>query len=543
MRNSAGFAEINFNFSLKPFNDLKRLFYKKPLIQLAILLGLISISAFFYWFINDLNLSYPDSRSHLNIARRVIDNLKPGIAQLGSVWLPLPHILMLPTIWNDFMWHTGLSGALISMISFIITGLMIFTFLRNLNISMWASIVGVLVFALNLNILYLQSTSMTELLLICVMMAGVYRLVDWFKTDSLIHLIQAAFFIFLSTLIRYDGWFLFMMAVGLVGLKTFWKKGYKTAEGTIILFVALAGFGVLLWFMWNMAIYNDPFYFALGPYSARSQQKVIEAAGVLFTKGNILLSIKTYIYAIIYNTNILVVLFGLLGLFVFWTDKKISINIKIGTIAIFSPLVFNILSLFFGHSVINVNEITSGWFNIRYGLMMMPACAIFTAIFLDKLHSIRNLLIGLLLFLLLFTYLNMDAVTLEDAETGMIGFNEELKIASAKLAQVTKDKDGLILISTAKHDPLIFSSHLPLTRFIHEGTGLYWDNTLARPERWARWLVFIPNDVTDAVFAGIYKADYKNKYNLVVNLKTVDIYELKPEYIGSLNKNRIIQYK
>ena len=543
MKNNLLFSEISFSFSLKPLISLRRLFYSKPLLQLTIVFMLLSIVAFTYWYLNDMNLLYPDSRSHLNIARRVIDNLKPGIAQLGSVWLPLPHVLMLPTIWSDFMWHSGLSGAIISMTSYVITGLIIFKSLRKLDVSMWASVIGAFVFALNINVLYLQSTSMTELLLICVMSAAVYRLVDWFKADNLAYLIQAAFFIFLSTLIRYDGWFLFMIALTLISVKTLYKKGYKTMEGTFILFSTLAGFGIILWFLWNLAIYNDPLFFALGPYSARSQQKVIEEAGMLFTKGNVYLSFKTYIYAIVYNTNLLTGLFGFLGSIVFWLDKKITTNVKIGYIAILSPLVFNIMSLFFGHSVINVNEQTSGWFNIRYGLMMMPACAIFTGFLFDRLYSIRNVLISLWLFVLIFSYLNLEAVTLEDAESGMIGFNEELIVASEELGRLTKNKEGLILISTAKHDPLIFSSKLPLTRFIHEGTSLYWENSLARPERWARWLVFIPNDMSDAVFKGLTKADYKEKYNLIRDFNTVDIYELKPEFYKDLNKERLIQSK
>lgn len=543
MKNNIIFTEINLSFSLKPISNIRRMFYSKQLLVLAIVIGSISIAAFYYWYINDINLLYPDSRSHLNIARRVIDNLKPGIAQLGSVWLPLPHVLMLPTIWSDFMWHSGLSGAIISMVSYVVTSLMIFKSLRKLHVSMWASIVGVFIFALNLNILYLQSTSMTELLLICVMTAGVYRLVDWFNTGGLVHLIQAAFFVFLSTLIRYDGWFLFLMAAGLIGLKTLKQKGYKTAEGTIILFVTLAGFGILLWFLWNLAIYDDPFFFALGPYSARSQQRVIEEAGMLFTKGNIFLSFKTYIYAIIYNSNLLVGLFGLLGSIIFWLDKRVPTNIKIGYITILSPLVFNIVSLFFGHSVINVNEATSGWFNIRYGLMMMPACAIFTGFLLDRLYSIRKFLIGLWLFVLVFNYSNLEAVTLEDADSGMIGHNEEFSLAGEELSRIINNRDGLILISAAKHDPLVFSSKLPMNRFIHEGAGLYWENSLALPERWARWIVFLPHDMTDAVYRKMVVSDYKNKYTLVDNLKSVDIYELKREYLNGLNKEPILQNK
>src|SRR3990172_202649 len=91
-------------------------------------LSAISVIAFVYFYQNGLSLAYNDARSHLDIGRRVVEGLKTGLAQLGSVWLPLPHLLMVPTVWNDFMWHSGLAGALQSMVAFIATGLIIYLF-------------------------------------------------------------------------------------------------------------------------------------------------------------------------------------------------------------------------------------------------------------------------------------------------------------------------------------------------------------------------------------------------------------------------------
>ena len=43
-------------------------------------------------------LNYGDAVAHLHIARRVFDSHRPGLSQLGSVWLPLPHLLMIPFV-------------------------------------------------------------------------------------------------------------------------------------------------------------------------------------------------------------------------------------------------------------------------------------------------------------------------------------------------------------------------------------------------------------------------------------------------------------
>ena len=257
----------------------------------------ISAIYFLHFFSNGLGLAYNDARSHLDIGRRVVEGLKPGLAQLGSVWLPLPHLLMVPTIWNDFMWHSGLAGALPSMISFVATSLIIYQFLKSLGVNLLARIIGVVVFVANINVLYLQSTAMTELLLIATMTAGVYELVKWHKTNDLPSLVRSAFWIMLSTLVRYDGWFLLVVASGLVGFQTLRTKGYKTMEGSVILFCTLAAFGITLWLLWNLLIFKDPLYFAFGPFSARAQQLQLEEAGGLITKREFLSSLPTYPFA------------------------------------------------------------------------------------------------------------------------------------------------------------------------------------------------------------------------------------------------------
>ncbi len=64
-------------------------------------------------------LYYGDAEAHLNIARRIVDSRTPGCDQIGTVWLPLPHLLMLPFVRNDWLWRSGLAGAIPSAICFV----------------------------------------------------------------------------------------------------------------------------------------------------------------------------------------------------------------------------------------------------------------------------------------------------------------------------------------------------------------------------------------------------------------------------------------
>src|SRR3989338_10773218 len=198
-----------------------------PILILGAILVIFSVLAYGRFLQNGLGLAYNDARSHLDIGRRVVESLKPGLAQLGSVWLPLTHLLMVPTVWNDFMWHTGLSGAVQSMLAFVFTGILIYLFLKNIGVGMLGRIVGVLIFVANLNILYLQSTAMTELLLIATMTAGAYELLKWFIKEDIMTIIRSAFWIMLSTLIKYDGWFLFVFSIILISIQVLKKRGYK----------------------------------------------------------------------------------------------------------------------------------------------------------------------------------------------------------------------------------------------------------------------------------------------------------------------------
>ena len=119
-------------------------FVKKYEFRIVLtILSAVSAIAFLYFYITGLGIAYNDARSHLDIGRRVVEGLKPGLAQLGSVWLPLPHFLMLFTIWNSFMWHSGLSGALFSMISFVGCGIYIWKILKKLEVGTVGRLGGV----------------------------------------------------------------------------------------------------------------------------------------------------------------------------------------------------------------------------------------------------------------------------------------------------------------------------------------------------------------------------------------------------------------
>lgn len=522
------------------FSSTQNWFEKWGLHTMLFLISGLSIWLFWFFLQNELGLAYNDARSHLDIGRRVVEGLKPGLAQIGSVWLPLPHLLMIPTVWNDFFWHSGLSGAIQSMASFVFTCYLIYKILEKLNVGVLGRVFGMLVFILNLNILYLQSTAMTELLLIAAMTAGVYELINYHQTSSLNSLIRTSFWMMLATMIRYDGWFLLFVSTLMVVFHAWRTKGWKAAEGTFFLYCTLAGLGIFLWVVWNFAIFGDPLYFAFGEYSAHAQQSQLDEAGVLLTKGNWLNASVTYWYALIYNSGTFSVLLAGVGAALLIANQKLSVATRIASTALLAPLLFNILALYLGHSVLFIQGINGDtWFNVRYGIMMMPSIAVFMGYLFHSWTRFRWPMVAIFFMVAFFSFHSGDAVTIDDGRVG--SSQKNVSAVSGWLSDAAADTPGFVLISAASHDAIIFSTGMPMKKFIHEGTGTYWEAATEMPDQWARWIVMRTHDDNDQTYRLVKESGMiETKYTLIQSFPFADIYELKPEFVPYVNTEPIL---
>jgi len=124
-----------------------------------------------------LTLTHYDARGHLVVARRVIDSITPGWQQIGAVWLPLPHLLNLLPVQIDLFYRTGASAIAISIVSFAVASGAIAAIVLEITSSQIAAVAAAAVFALNPNVLYLQSTPMTEPLLVALTAVAIAMIV------------------------------------------------------------------------------------------------------------------------------------------------------------------------------------------------------------------------------------------------------------------------------------------------------------------------------------------------------------------------------
>src|SRR5665213_3191865 len=130
---------------------------RSNLAGVVLLLTAISAAAVGWCAFHGYTLWYGDAEAHLNIARRIFDSRTPGIDQLGTTWLPLPHLAMLPFVRNDELWKTGLAGAIPAAFAMALAATFLFAAVRRLSESAIAAGAATAVFLLNPNTLYLGS--------------------------------------------------------------------------------------------------------------------------------------------------------------------------------------------------------------------------------------------------------------------------------------------------------------------------------------------------------------------------------------------------
>lgn len=139
--------------------------YRPLVIAIAAVVAVAGTVAAIHYARLGLTLAHYDARAHLVVARRILDSLTPGWQQIGAVWLPLPHILNMLPVQVDAWYRTGFSGVAISVLSMALGAGSLTSIILRTTGSIVAAVTGAALLLLNPNVLYLQSTPMTEPLL------------------------------------------------------------------------------------------------------------------------------------------------------------------------------------------------------------------------------------------------------------------------------------------------------------------------------------------------------------------------------------------
>ena len=235
----------------------KRVFDKELLLVVSALAVLVFYSG--WWFFhNGYILNYGDAQAHLNISRSIIDSRTPGYEQIGTVWLPLLHVICLPLVGNNWLWSTGLAGTIPVSLCLLTAAAFFFLTARNAYGLSSAAIVAAACLVLNPNLLYLGACPMTE----CVFLAGLAILL--YAADRNIFWLGVAA-CWCMCLTRYDGWFLLPFAAA-------WFAFNSRKISTFVFFAAAASLAPLYWVAHNWYETSNALDFFNGPYSAKAIQ-------------------------------------------------------------------------------------------------------------------------------------------------------------------------------------------------------------------------------------------------------------------------------
>lgn len=169
----------------------------------ALIVGSVATT---YYAGQDLTLSHYDAKAHLVVARRIFDSLTPGWRQIGAVWLPLPHVLNAIPVQVDAWYRTGLSGVVISMLSFAVAAGSLTWLVAALTGSRAAAVAALAIFVYQPDLLYLQATPMTEPLLLGLTVGGIALLYRWTASGGTLPAWQPGLMLALACLTRYEAW-------------------------------------------------------------------------------------------------------------------------------------------------------------------------------------------------------------------------------------------------------------------------------------------------------------------------------------------------
>jgi hypothetical protein len=167
---------------------------------------IVGVVAAWHYSSIGLALAHYDARAHLVVARRIIDSLTPGWQQVGAVWLPLPHLLNMLPVQIDALYRSGASAIALSVVSMTIAVWAISTAIRHSTGSASGAIAASTLVLLNPNVLYLQSTPMTEPLLFATVMLSIVLTQRWVTSVPEQWPTRAGIALAAACLTRYEGW-------------------------------------------------------------------------------------------------------------------------------------------------------------------------------------------------------------------------------------------------------------------------------------------------------------------------------------------------
>jgi hypothetical protein len=468
-------------------------------------------------------LLYGDAVAHLGTARRILDSHYPGLAQLGGVWLPLPHLLMLPFIGNMQMWQTGFAAVPMSMLSFALSIAGVWRLGRRIMRPRWA-LVATTFYALNPNLLYLATTAMTEALFLCLL---VWTVVAAAETVAALRagrassagagMIAAGVLIIGQVMTRYDGWIIGVVVWCWIAWEA-WRSGlFFRLRTSFILFTLLCLAGPVFWFWYNAHFKGDWLDFIRGPYSAAAIERRTAPPGQHYRGWHspawaLLFYTRTaQIDAAVWETGFALMAAALYGAWLQWRRRAqvaARTRAESGLWLLWLPLPFYVYSVAYGSVPIFIPQLwPHSYYNARYGMEMLPALALYGALAAERLDlwlraqtagwarvSARFWQPVAMLLCVVNCIAMMYRIPLVLKE-GMVNSTTRIPFEHAVAATLERfPQQAPVLMSTTAHVGIVQTAGRPLKSMISEDDEVAWEQALADPAHHAAYVIAMAGD-------------------------------------------------
>jgi hypothetical protein len=501
---------------------------------LAWLATCVSVLAFLFYYRNGEVLLYGDAVAHINIARRVFDSKTPGLLQLGTVWLPLPHLLIIPFIVAKRMWQSGAGGSIPSMAAYVFAVIGIFRLMRRTlsgaspletpaRVAAWSAAV---VYAANPNLIYMQSTAMGEMLYLAFFIWAVVYFSESLRGDPRA-LVKCGLCLASACLTRYDGWFLAAAMAATIIVFALWPgkrfsgKFIRPAKSGVLKFLLIAAAAPLFWLAYNGIVYRNPLEFENGPYSAKAIERRTQSAGSPGHPGSGSPFVAGLFFVKSAEDNVaqngwLQRIWIFLAFAAFFGTVAIRNRLPLRAVPLLFflvPIPFYALSIAYGGVPIFVPQ---WWpfshYNTRYGLQLLPAFSVALALSMYLVLQVeewpsrlRAVCAVALIAIVPASYISIwraIPICLEEARVNMrtrTQFQKQLAILLDKLPP-----DATLLMYTGDHVGALERAGIPLKRTINEGNHRVWKQPTDPEGLWERALAD-PGKYADYVLA--FEAD------------------------------------
>jgi len=477
-----------------------------------------SVAAVAWSWRNGAMLNYGDAVAHLHIARRVFDCHQPRFTQLGSVWLPLPHILLIPFVQVYSWWANGIAGVIPSALAYLASCAGVYRLARRW-LRLPAAALALAFFAVNPNLLYMQTTAMTEPLFVCEMVWAAVFLVEWRdRLDADQRRAERLLWLLAITLVsaiftRYDGWVMAFAAWVSVGVLLA-RRG-RLRSRTFWLASAVVVAAPIAWFIYNAAAFGDWLYFLRGPYSAKAIEIRTSVPGFPPHPGwhNPWVALIFYMKAAELDAaalawgNTLLALFMLGTVWGWFTARRRAFG---WALLLCFPLPFYAYSVAYGSVPIFLPVWWPfSWYNTRYGMEMLPALSLslgFAAQF--ALAAVREFKTRWVHYAagLLFALVALNAWQMVQERPvvyveGTTNINArrpyEIQIPPALHALLVERLGGVVLMDTSVYPEIITLTGIPLRQTINESDLEIYRSALEAPAAHAAIVLAFDGDEVD----------------------------------------------